>query len=74
MQCAASMLQYRLIILLVVLLLLLLLFSLIRMTMMVCGQHASVEVDDDLVGGLIDVVVVDQDQHNDKESRDHEAK
>ena len=44
MQCAASMLQYRLIILLVVLvlLLLLLLLSLIRMSMIVRRQHASV--------------------------------
>ena len=39
--------------------------------MMVCRQHASVQVDDEhLVGGLglvVVVVVVDQDEHNDKE-------
>ena len=38
--------------------------------MMVCRQHASEQVGDEhLVGGLglIVVVVVDQDEHNDKE-------
>ena len=38
--------------------------------MMVCRQHASVQVDDEhLVGGLglVVVVVVDQDEYYDKE-------
>ena len=42
------------------------------------SQHVSVHDDEHIVGGLVGgfvvVVVVDQDQHNDKESRDHEGK